>query len=452
MTIVCGTDFSKESAKALEVATLLASASHDRLRVVHVLYELGELEPHGEELPVHEPKRLLLEEAGTQARRRGADAEVMLTSGEVAPSLVRAAGGDGKSLVVVAWLGKRSPNRWLVGHVAERLVCRSAVDTLVVRDPAPFHAWLSGERPLRVTVAMDLAHPSEAMVSWLAGLRRLGPCDVTVVYVAWPPAEHKRLGVPGPMDLETLQPEVEQTLRRELEEKLGELAKSSHLDLAVCQSFGRVDHRLALFADEQKADLLVIGGRMRSWTERLWHRSVAKGVLHLNHTNVVSVAEGEGPRSEEPAIPSVHQVLVATDFSENGNRAIEYACSLLPDGGALHLVHVMTPARVAPAQALLGPTKEEAAEQRRVGLSLDQKLRELVPRSAARLDISVATHVVTGDVAEEICGLARRLAVDVVCVGTQGRSGVAAIVLGSVARAVLTASPKPVLVVPPAGR
>lgn len=451
MTIVCGTDFSKEAADAVEVAALLASAGRDRLRLVHVLDELGELEPRGEERSVYDAQRLLLEKVSKSTRRRGADTEVELTSGEVAPALVRAASGAGASLVVVSWLGRRSPSRWLGSHVAERLVCRSAVDTLIVRDPAPFRAWLSGERPLRVTLAMDLSHPSKAMVEWIADLRRWGPCDVTVVYVAWPPAEHKRLGIAGPMDLEDLQPEVERTLRRELSEKLGSLSADAQVELAVCQSFGRVDHRLVHFAEEQRADLIVIGGRKRSWTERLWQRSVAKGILHLAHTNVASVATEEGPRPAEWTIPAIHQVLVATDLSESGHRAIEHGCSLLSDGGTLHLVHVVSPPRVLPVQALLG-SKSESEADRRVRDAMDERLRQIVPAWAARLNISAMTHVVAGDVAEEICGLANRLGVDVVCVGTHGRTGVAAALLGSVARAVIATSTRPVLVVPPLSR
>ncbi|MDQ2669224.1 MAG: universal stress protein, partial [Gemmatimonadota bacterium] len=62
--------------------------------------------------------------------------------------------------------------------------------------------------------------------------------------------------------------------------------------------------------------------------------------------------------------------------------------------------------------------------------------------------IRTELHVVRGrDAAAAICAAAERLGVDVVCVGTHGRSGLTEAVMGSVAGAVLRCTRRPVLMV-----
>jgi nucleotide-binding universal stress UspA family protein len=136
-------------------------------------------------------------------------------------------------------------------------------------------------------------------------------------------------------------------------------------------------------------------------------------------------------------VPALREVLVATDFSEAGNRAVPHAFSLLPQGGLVRVVHVA-------GEASLPPEQEEALKVRLAGL---------VPRAAQGGGYTVRFEVLRGkDPAAAIVQAAERFHVDALCLGTHGRSGVARAVLGSVAQEVMARSDRPVLVVrPPAG-
>ena len=74
---------------------------------------------------------------------------------------------------------------------------------------------------------------------------------------------------------------------------------------------------------------------------------------------------------------------------------------------------------------------------------------ELVPGDASAKSTSTQVHVVEAeDPATAICQAAERLDADLLCLGTRGRGGVARAVLGSVAKAVVDGTRRPVLLAP----
>jgi nucleotide-binding universal stress UspA family protein len=125
------------------------------------------------------------------------------------------------------------------------------------------------------------------------------------------------------------------------------------------------------------------------------------------------------------AKPSGGEILVATDFSDNADAALDvaarYARALHT---RLHLLHVFT------AEAL--------------GVTV------LLGDAAARVgpDVPVIVAATGGDPVEEIIRYARRHPIDLIVVGTHGRTGVSRVLLGSVAERVVRAARCPVLVVP----
>jgi nucleotide-binding universal stress UspA family protein len=150
------------------------------------------------------------------------------------------------------------------------------------------------------------------------------------------------------------------------------------------------------------------------------------------------------------SLPAVRAVLVTTDFSELGDRAVPWACAILAPGGVVHLVHVIEPphapnplyAHYTPGRT---PTPEERAAQRR---ALEDRLRALLPDDAAARDVTAEVDVAEDrDVAHGICRIAAEREVDVICMSSHGRSGLSKAVLGSVAERVLERCARPLLVV-----
>ena len=138
-------------------------------------------------------------------------------------------------------------------------------------------------------------------------------------------------------------------------------------------------------------------------------------------------------------------MLVATDFSDLANSAIPLAYATLHPGATVHLLHVLASERprvdpydvFQPASDAV--TTEAAAAAR-------SRLSQLIPPDANGTGIVTQLHVIDApDAWQAICQAAERLGVDLVCLGTHGRTGIARAALGSVATNVLTHSRRPLL-------
>ena len=148
------------------------------------------------------------------------------------------------------------------------------------------------------------------------------------------------------------------------------------------------------------------------------------------------------PATAEPIV-----YLVAVDASAAGEHVLDVACGLGASlGGAaeLHLVHVVAdpsemPGGEASVPGLAPPYLREA--QRFVERSTAQ--------AAQRFGGMVAGHLATGDAWREIVQMASDIGVDLVVVGTSGRTGLARFALGSVSEQVVRHAGCAVLVVRP---
>ena len=144
---------------------------------------------------------------------------------------------------------------------------------------------------------------------------------------------------------------------------------------------------------------------------------------------------------------TLSRILVPTDFSPSSDAALDYAKLLAePFGASLHLLHILEQPNVAGAwgsevyvQEL--PRIREAAEKE-AQARLDQSL---TPAERDRLRASTA--IADGQVAETIVETGRRGNCDLIVMGTHGRSGVAHLLLGSVAEKVARTASCPVLIV-----
>jgi len=123
---------------------------------------------------------------------------------------------------------------------------------------------------------------------------------------------------------------------------------------------------------------------------------------------------------------TVREVLLATDFSESADAAARVARVYAERFGArLHVLHVPWPGEYS-VSALL--------------TDLAESLRSAVP---------VVTAIELGDTAARIVEYARREGIDLIVMGTHGRTGATRVLLGSVAERVIRAAPCPVLTIPP---
>ncbi len=193
-----------------------------------------------------------------------------LVSGVTDEQLVALAESVAARLLVVAALGARQQQRWRLGSVAERVVQFSSIPALVVRERARLAAWARGAQPLRVLVGVERTSTARRALRWASALRDIGPCDLLVTQVVWPPGEHARRGVPAPMPLDHLRPELAQIAQRDLEAWAGVLEGPGETSFHVRPGLGRIDAHLTQLAAEAQADLLVVGTHQRAGIARLW--------------------------------------------------------------------------------------------------------------------------------------------------------------------------------------
>ncbi len=144
------------------------------------------------------------------------------------------------------------------------------------------------------------------------------------------------------------------------------------------------------------------------------------------------------------------RILFPTDFSECSRSAQEYACNLAEQYKAeLHLLHVLqdvTP-YVGSGGAMISVPDTYYVEQKHAA---EDALSRLLPTEwMAGKQVLYATRL--GNPWVEIINYAKELEIDLIVIGTHGRSALMHVLLGSVAERVVRTAPCPVLTVHPAG-
>lgn len=144
------------------------------------------------------------------------------------------------------------------------------------------------------------------------------------------------------------------------------------------------------------------------------------------------------------------KILFPTDFSECSKRAQEYACALCERFQAeLHVLHVLQDVGLMlpdPAAGLSLPPNYLIEQKQMAEKALESMLSAEWTKGK---NVHRATRM--GSPFVEITTYAKEKDVDLIVLGTHGRSAIAHILLGSVAEKVVRKSPCPVLTVHPHG-
>jgi nucleotide-binding universal stress UspA family protein len=135
-------------------------------------------------------------------------------------------------------------------------------------------------------------------------------------------------------------------------------------------------------------------------------------------------------------------ILVPVDGSANSDRAVRFAIEQIKlSGGALHLLNVQLPLggaiRSFIRKADIDAYHREEGEQALVS----------AVRIATEAGIAPETHIVVGRPGTIVADFARRLDPRMVVMGTRGHTGLAGMLLGSVAQDVIAHCTAPVCLV-----
>jgi nucleotide-binding universal stress UspA family protein len=137
------------------------------------------------------------------------------------------------------------------------------------------------------------------------------------------------------------------------------------------------------------------------------------------------------------------QILVAIDFAEPSEHALDVAIDLAKQfGAALSVVHVVEVPSYVYTETTYATTELIGSVEQAARLRFDaliERAQERMPGAQALLR--------RGTPWEEIIGAARDKGAELIVIGTHGRRGISHLLIGSVAEKVIRASPVPVLTV-----
>lgn len=136
-------------------------------------------------------------------------------------------------------------------------------------------------------------------------------------------------------------------------------------------------------------------------------------------------------------------LLTATDFSDGGNNAVAYAAALAAQNGAiLHLVHAYK-SQTSAVTTFKGLNEILEADAKEALAGLKEALLQAHP------GLKVVEYAAFGYSAEVIAAKADTLNVDLMVVGTRGKSLLDTLFFGSTSTALCKRAGKPLLLVPP---
>ena len=141
---------------------------------------------------------------------------------------------------------------------------------------------------------------------------------------------------------------------------------------------------------------------------------------------------------------ALRNVLAATDFSAPSRTALSYALSITRRYGAtLYLAHVVRPDPLSPADSETNRSAVEEAWRDGQRLTTD-----LIVSGELR---GVEHHLLVGEgeIWEGLAPMVAAQSIDMIVVGTRGRTGLAKVLLGSVAERIFRNATCPVLTVGP---
>jgi universal stress protein A len=140
------------------------------------------------------------------------------------------------------------------------------------------------------------------------------------------------------------------------------------------------------------------------------------------------------------------KIVCPVDFSEFTDGIIKYAVSLAAKYDAeLHLFHVIPNLNYfTPYESFLTPENIVLIEK-----NIEKEVEKDFEKIIKGIDVPAKKIIKTGVVFIEIIDYIKEENIDLVVMGTHGRSGIEHILIGSVAEKILRKSPCPVLTIRP---
>lgn len=306
----------------------------------------------------------------------------------------------------------------------------------------------------RILVPLDGSHRAERAIPVAARVARSTGGTVLLVRVVTSPAVYGPAFVPPPLGIQAADER-----RFEVAAYLTQVAGLPVLSGITTQTValpGQPADTLLRAVDTLNADIVIMTSHGRTGLKRWALGSVAQHLVrHANVPILVLRESGPSPikRGTETEYPL--RVLVPLDGSPAAERALPYALHLVtalaaPAQAALHLTLVVSPYE-ADKVNMPDALAVEGAKDYLAGVAARLKAEPIEATItwsiAADLDIAAAL-VRVAENGEDTAGVGIFGGCDLIAMSSIGRSGVARLVMGSIAERVLLTTNRPTLIIP----
>jgi nucleotide-binding universal stress UspA family protein len=278
-----------------------------------------------------------------------------------------------------------------------------------------------------ILVATDLSERSDRAIDRAVFLANRFDAELTILHVI-------------DDELPTMAADRQQeSANRLLMEYLSSLPSSKNHKIKPLTVFGKDWTMILRQAEADKSDVVILGLHRQREIQDLFRGTTVERVVRHGDVPTLIV--------KNRATQDYRSILIGIDFSVYSRRAIEFALDFAPDA-KINLVHAYD----IPFRTFLsGSGTPKEMKKRHEGQFSELVLEQMsgflsgLERNFSGKSISqVITHGDPHDVIREQVGV---LGIDLLVMGTHGRTGVAHAVLGSVAESFLTNPPCDVVAV-----
>jgi len=289
-----------------------------------------------------------------------------------------------------------------------------------------------------VLLATDFSECAGFALAWARRIAGLHEARLVVHHALAPPQ-----GAPAFPELVPYPPELHEQYRKAAQDRLEEAAAAARqdgLEASIDLQVGPAVATILAAAEQHEADLIVTGTRGLSGLKHVLLGSTAERLVQHAPVPVLAVHPEMAPPDR------IGRILVPTDFGDEGERVLRQALALLRGAGEgaevvlFHAFHVPVEYTHLAGGFVMPDLSRSALEEARAALD-----RIAEPLRGEGHAITVACR--EGYAAQAIELEAREREVDLIAMGTHGRTFLPHVLLGSTAERVVQNAPCPVLTV-----
>ena len=290
--VVCATDLSEGSNKALPLAAKMAGRHQARLIVAHII-DLPAVTPYGETMVDPQELRSRVEQSARAqvtdilSHCEPVDWELRIAIGYPAKEILQIVNETRADLMVAATHTRSGLERLLLGSVSRKLMHTLRAPFLIVPgDISPEQL----ERNLdSVLIACDFSPDSAGAVRWGLDFAQAFGAKLTLATVI-EPSQLAQLLKLDPQKEHSLAAKLQDDLRRKLRETLPEDQREREVETVVLA--GQPHEELNKYAILNHIDLIVMGVHGRGLIENILVGSTTDRLVRLGQFPVMAVRAG----------------------------------------------------------------------------------------------------------------------------------------------------------------